>query len=302
MKIDAITELVGQRFHRPSAPSVVALARPSRIPIIVSHVASRAAMPEKTLAPPVEMAFAIHVHHKPLVSGETWINGKHADLPPIPASGICMFDLETSPVALVRERFEFSRFYVARATLDDLSYDHGLPRVSDLRAPKFGQLDPVLHNLALSLIARAKMLGEDGDSLFVDWIALAFHAHVVRAYGEAPQPKPWRGGLTPRCLRIASEWMIEKLAEPLSIPEIARQIDMAPGHFARAFREVMGEPPHQWLMRRRIARAKELLRSPDMSIAEIALICGFVDQSHLTRVFSRTEKLTPAAWRRLDRG
>src|SRR5271170_4401014 len=127
MKIEAITELVGQRFHRPSAPTVVALARPSRIPIIVSHVASRAAMPEKTLAPPVEMAFAIHVHHKPLVSGETWINGKHADLPPIPASGICMFDLETSPVALVRERFEFSRFYVARATLDDLSYDHGLP-------------------------------------------------------------------------------------------------------------------------------------------------------------------------------
>src|SRR5271170_928373 len=176
------------------------------------------------------------------------------------------------------------------------------PRVSDLRAPKFGQLDPVLHNLALSLIARAKMLGEDGDSLFVDWIALAFHAHVVRAYGEAPQPKPWRGGLTPRCLRIASDWMIETLAEPLSIPEIARQIDMAPGHFARAFREVMGEPPHKWLMRRRIARAKELLRSPDMSIAEIALICGFVDQSHLTRVFSRTEKLTPAAWRRLDRG
>jgi AraC-like DNA-binding protein len=258
-------------------------------------------MPEKTLTPPIEMAFAIHVHHKPLVSAETWIDGRHADLAPIPVGGICIFDLETSPVALVRQRFEFSRFYVARTTLDDLAYEHGQPRVSDLRAPKFGHLDPVLHNLALAVIARAEMLGEDRDSLFADWIALAFHAHVVRAYGGVGRPRPWRGGLTPRRLRIASEWMIEKLAEPLSIPEIAGRIDMAPGHFARAFREVMGEPPHRWLMRRRIARAKELLRSPDMSIAEIALICGFVDQSHLTRVFSRGERLTPAAWRRLDR-
>lgn len=299
--VEGITEAIGQRFHRPRAPTVVALARPSRIPIIVSHVVSDVPMPERTLAPPVEMAFAIHVHHRPLVRAESWIDGKHANLPPIAAGGICMFDLRTSPVALVREPFEFSRFYMARATLDDLAYGHGLPRVSDLRAPEFGHPDPVIHNLALTLIARIKMLGEETDSLFADWIALAFHAHVVRVYGEVAELKPWRGGLTPRRLRLVSEWMIERLADPLSIPAIAAQIDMAPGHFARAFRQATGEPPHQWLMRRRIERTKQLLRSPDTTLAEIALNCGFVDQSHLTRVFSRREKMTPGVWRRLHR-
>jgi AraC family transcriptional regulator len=301
LDVEAITEAVGQRFHRPRAPSVVALAKPSKIPIIVSHVMSDVAMPEKTLAPPVEQAFAIHVHHRPLVSAEIWIGGKHANLPPVATGGACIFDLQTSPVALIREPFEFSRFYLARATLDDLAFSQGQPRVSHLRAPKFGHPDPVIHNLARTLLARITMLGEDVDSLFADGIALAFHAHVVRVYGEAPEPRPWRGGLTPRRLRLVCEWMIERLADPLSIPGIAAQIDMAPGHFARAFRQATGEPPHRWLMRQRIERTKGLLRSPDMTLAEIALICGFVDQSHLTRVFSRAEKMTPAVWRRVHR-
>ena len=94
--------------------------------------------------------------------------------------------------------------------------------------------------------------------------------------------------------------MTERLADPLSILEIAAQINMAPGHFARAFRQATGQSPHRWLMDRRIERAKDLLRS-DMILAEIALTCGFVDQSHLTRVFSRRERLTPGAWRRLNR-
>lgn len=301
LDVEEITEAVGQRFHTLRAPTAIALARPSRIPIVISHVIGETPMPEKTLAPPVEMAFAIHVHHRPLVSAETWIDGRHANLPPVAPGGLCIFDLQTSPIAFIHEPFDFSRFYMARTTLDDLAYDHGLPRVSDLQIPEFGHPDPVIQHLALAVIARCKMLGGEVDSLFADWIALAFHTHVVRTYGEVREPKPWRSGLTPRRLRYISEWMSERLADPLSIPVIAAQIDMAPGHFARAFRQATGEPPHQWLMRRRIERAKELLRSQDMTLAEIALVCGFVDQSHLTRVFSRREKLPPGAWRRLYR-
>jgi len=300
LDVQQITEVVGQRFHRPPVPTVAALARPSRIPIVISHVVGDAPMPEKTLAPPVERAFSIHVHHRPLISAETWIDGKHANLPPLGAGGLCIFDLRTSPVALVREPFEFSRFYMAQATLDDLAYEHGLPRVRDLRIPELGRLDLTIQHLALAMIARIKIFGDELDTLFTDWIALAFYSHVVRAYGDAAERKPWRGALTPRRLRQVSGWIIERLSDPLSIPEIAAQIDMAPGHFARAFREATGQPPHRWLMERRIERAKTLLRS-NMTLAEIALACGFVDQSHLTRVFSRGEGLTPGAWRRLDR-
>jgi AraC family transcriptional regulator len=295
-----LTETVGRRFHRPRAPTVIALARPSRIPIVISHVVSEVPTLEKTLPPPVETAFAIHVHHRPLISAEAWIDGKHANMPPLGAGGICLFDLRTSPVALVHEPFEFSRFQIARATLDDLAYEHGLPRVRELRVPEFGHRDPTIYHLALAMMARIKMFGDEVDTLFTDWIALAFHAHVVRAYGDSEGHKPWRGALTPQRLRHVCALMIDRLADPLSIPEIAAQINMAPGHFARAFRQATGRSPHRWLMDSRIERAKELLRS-DMTLAEIALTCGFVDQSHLTRVFAQRERLTPGAWRRLNR-
>jgi hypothetical protein len=122
MKVSEVTEAIGQRFHRPRAPTIIATARASKSPIVVSRVVSDVPTPEKTLAPPVEGAFAIHVHHRPLLSAETWIDGAHTRLPPIAAGGLCVFVLETSPVAFTREPFEFSRFYITRTALEELAY------------------------------------------------------------------------------------------------------------------------------------------------------------------------------------
>jgi AraC-like DNA-binding protein len=57
-------------------------------------------------------------------------------------------------------------------------------------------------------------------------------------------------------------------------------------------------PPHRWLLAQRARRAKELLERTKIPISDIALECGFADQSHLTRVFTRVFQLSPAAWRR----
>ncbi len=301
LDVARVREVVGERFHQPPAPTYVALEKPRRIPILVSYVESAVAVPEKTLPPPVEEGFAIHVHHLPLLRAETWIDGKHASLPPVAKGGLCLFDLRTSPVARLHEGFAFTRFYLARATLDDLAYDHDLPRVGELRMPPFGQVDPVVESLALALRARELMEPVQIDSLFVDWVALAFHAHMVSTYGQSPGARPRMGELSSRRLRLASELMIARMAEPLSIAAIAAQLGMAPGHFARGFRTATGVPPHRWLMDRRIDRAKQLLRRHDLAIAEIAAVCGFSDQSHLTRVFARREKVTPASWRQRHR-
>jgi AraC family transcriptional regulator len=292
-----ISEAIGRRFHRSQAPTLIAHVRPARHPIIVSHVVSDTPSPEKTLAPPVEAAFAIHVHHRPLKLGETWIDGKYAEMPSIAPGGICIFDLRGSPVASIREPLDFTRFGISRTTLDDLAYERGQPSVSELRIPELGHPDPVIHSLALALISRQNMFGHERDSLFADWVALAFHAHLVDAYTETRAAKPGRWAIPPWKLRSACEWMMERLDDPLSIEDVAAQVDMTAGYFARAFRQATGEPPHRWLMRRRIERAKELLRLPGLTLAEIASACGFVDQSHLTRVFGRTEGTTPGQWR-----
>ncbi|HWN51161.1 MAG TPA: AraC family transcriptional regulator, partial [Xanthobacteraceae bacterium] len=60
-------------------------------------------------------------------------------------------------------------------------------------------------------------------------------------------------------------------------------------------------PPYQSLNKTRVERAKELLKDPRCELAEIALLCGFVDQSHFTRAFSKSEGYSPGRWRRLNR-
>jgi AraC-like DNA-binding protein len=63
----------------------------------------------------------------------------------------------------------------------------------------------------------------------------------------------------------------------------------------------MGVAPHQWLIGKRIERARELLLLGRLDLAEIAIACGFVDQSHFTRVFARHEGCAPGRWRKLNR-
>jgi AraC family transcriptional regulator len=60
-------------------------------------------------------------------------------------------------------------------------------------------------------------------------------------------------------------------------------------------------PPHRWLTKQRVERAKELLQESGRQLADIAQLCGFVDQSHFTRVFSKSEGHSPGRWRRLQR-
>jgi AraC family transcriptional regulator len=298
MHVRETAESIGRRFHGPSAQTVIARARPARIPILVSHVVSNLKGPEMTLPPPVESAYAIHVHHRPLSTAEAWIDGKHVIVPPIESDGICVFDLRKSPVALIRESLDFTRFSITQAALDDLAYERGQSGGTHLRIPTLGHRDRVIRSLALALINRTEMFGPETDSFFADWVGLAFHAHIADTYGELRQAGINQGRMAPWRLREACEWMMERLDSPLSIAEVAAQVDMASGYFARAFRKSTGQPPHQWLMRQRVDRAKTLLRTPNLALVEIASMCGFTDQSHLTRIFRRLEGMTPGRWRR----
>jgi AraC-like DNA-binding protein len=103
---------------------------------------------------------------------------------------------------------------------------------------------------------------------------------------------PWQ-------LRRVREFIESHLDGDPSIQDLARECRLSGSHFARAFRQATGVPPHRWLTQRRIERAKELLLENRFELAEIALACGFVDQSHLTRAFAQSEGCSPGKWRRL---
>jgi AraC family transcriptional regulator len=80
--------------------------------------------------------------------------------------------------------------------------------------------------------------------------------------------------------------------------ELAAECHLSPRYFANAFKKSTGIAPHRWLVLRRVARARDLLSATDMALAEIAIVCGFADQSYFTRIFARYEGLSPGRWRR----
>jgi AraC family transcriptional regulator len=103
--------------------------------------------------------------------------------------------------------------------------------------------------------------------------------------------------LAPLRLARVKEYLDTHLAGELRLAEIAAVAELSPFHFARAFKHEVGVPPHQYLMQRRVHRARELLAGTQKSLAEIALACGFAGQSHFTTAFKRHTGIPPGAWR-----
>ncbi len=124
----------------------------------------------------------------------------------------------------------------------------------------------------------------------LDWL-IALHCT-----GRAPAK--FRGGLTSLQLRRLADYVDAHLGEEIFIDTLSGIVDCGAKHFARAFRQATGVPPHRWLLQRRVERAQHLLKSSAASISEIALDTGFVDQSHLTSVFRKHTGMTPGAFRK----
>lgn len=95
--------------------------------------------------------------------------------------------------------------------------------------------------------------------------------------------------------------MVSNLDGDPTIAQLAQECGLSASYFARAFRRTAGVTPHQWLLSRRVDKARALLLQGSLDLASIAAVCGFVDQSHFTRVFASIENDTPGRWRRRNR-
>ena len=122
---------------------------------------------------------------------------------------------------------------------------------------------------------------------------LASVALSLRVASEA-----WHPSLAPWQLRRVTEFIEQNLADPPSLPALAAICRLSPSHFGRAFKGSTGVSPHRWMMNARIRYAQSFLAAGDTSLAEVAGLAGFADQSHFTRVFANATGRTPGAWRR----
>jgi AraC family transcriptional regulator len=107
-----------------------------------------------------------------------------------------------------------------------------------------------------------------------------------------------RGGLAPWQVRKVSSFIETNLEGPIRSKNLASIVRLSPCHFSRVFRNSFGDSPSEYVIRRRIERAKGLMLSTDAFLSQIALDCGFADQAHLCRLFRRIVGESPATWRR----
>ncbi len=119
----------------------------------------------------------------------------------------------------------------------------------------------------------------------------AAQPETSRAVTSGPRLTAWQR-------RRVLEHIDANLATPLRNRDLAALLDYSEFHFNVAFRNSLGAAPHEFLIRRRIDRAQQLMLSTEMPLCEIAAECGLADQAHLSRLFRKVIGESPAAWRR----
>lgn len=117
---------------------------------------------------------------------------------------------------------------------------------------------------------------------------------------DAPVASRSRAGakLAPWQVRLAVEALGAEVSRTVAIPLIAARCGLSFSYFVRAFRNTVGVAPYDWFLDRKVERAKRLLASSELPLAQVALECGFVDQSHFSKTFVRRAGQTPLRWRR----
>jgi AraC family transcriptional regulator len=171
------------------------------------------------------------------------------------------------------------------------------PQVGVSFHERYGTPDVFVQHLA-NLLRHGNNSGRPISRLKAESTAAVMLAHLSRVDGIAGT-ELWRK-ITPIASgRLAQvvDYIESNLNEQLSLAALARIAQMSAFHFARHFKSSTGLTPHQYVMQRRIDRARQMLRDPRLSISDVAFDCGFATQAHLTAVFRKLVGSTPKAYR-----
>lgn len=136
---------------------------------------------------------------------------------------------------------------------------------------------------------------EHGEYMHENYMIQCLHVLItliMKCYDDRVRNKK----ITPADLAVGI--MQTRLHEKLVIADIAKEFGITPRYFRTLFEERWGVPPAQFLTDLRLRKAKTLLLLADMSITDIAMACGFCDNSHFSNVFTKNEGISPREYRK----
>jgi AraC family transcriptional regulator len=163
--------------------------------------------------------------------------------------------------------------------------------------PQLQLRDPLIQYMGLALKEELAAGGAD-SRLYAESMATALSVHLLRRYCSfSKEIKNYTGGLCKYQLRQVFNYIDEHLDQNLSLEKLSSTVQISPHYFASLFKQSTKVTPHQYVMKCRIERAKQLLRRRELTLVEICHKVGFQSQSHFTRVFRQYAKTTPKAYR-----
>jgi AraC family transcriptional regulator len=176
------------------------------------------------------------------------------------------------------------------AARDGTRGDVELRRVESLVDTRVGAL--------AAAVNAERVAGFPSGRLFLDSVEQALAVALVNGYALRHRSvQMYRGGLGSGRLRRIKEFVDAKMEDDLTLCEMAQSVELSTAHFARMFRKSTGETPHQFLLRQRVERAKEMLRSADARVMDVAVACGFKTQQHFAQVFRHVCGASPTECR-----
>jgi AraC-like DNA-binding protein len=240
----------------------------------------------------------VSVELRPFRPINVFCDGRHKRKPASDPGALALYDMRRSWSADIRDPFDTLQVFLPLNIFRDFAterHNSFLDFRYDLQDPRY---DKVMLHLMQAMLPSLER-PQEASALYLDSIFLAVRDHIAETYGGfTTKARSNRLGLTARQLRHALEYIEANISQDVSLADVADASDTSVSSLTRGFKTALGLSPHRWVLNRRIALAQRLIYESATPLNEVAISCGFADQSHLTRVFVRNVGSSPAVWRR----
>jgi AraC family transcriptional regulator len=189
--------------------------------------------------------------------------------------------------------------WISPALLTDVAMEAGMGAPTVIE--RFPFEDAQLRAMALAIYGELRSPAR-AVSLFDDVAGQSLALQILRRHCSKRHVERSNGALTPRQLRRVTDRMLAELDRDLRLADLAREAGVSRSHFSRAFREATGRPPYRWLTERRMERARHLLGSTSLTVAEVGAEVGYPNASHFSETFRRHVGTAPRTYRRHAQG
>ncbi|MBD0267138.1 MAG: helix-turn-helix transcriptional regulator [Cyanobacteria bacterium Co-bin8] len=164
--------------------------------------------------------------------------------------------------------------------------------------PEFQSRHSEIEQIGMMLLKELRNGGSAGK-LYVESLTNLLIVHLLRNYSSGQSCIACQqGGLNSHQLLHVTDYIHDCLASDIQLSDLAKLLGLSQFHFSRLFKQSMGISPYQYVLQQRVERAKQLLKTTNLPVMEIALLCGFSSHSHLGKWFRQSTGTTPKAFRR----